>query len=376
MQQRLIALDVFRGLTVALMILVNNPGSWAHIYPPLRHARWHGWTPTDLVFPFFLFIVGVAMALSFARRIEQGAGRGGLIRKIAVRAVIIYLLGLFLNGFPFTGGAGQWAELRIWGVLQRIAACYLIAGLAVVWLPGRRPLVAFALLLPLVYELGMRLPLVAGWGGGSFALEDNFARWLDLRLWGAGHLYGGAGMPFDPEGLWSTLPAVVTTLLGYFTGQLLRASLPLGRKLRLLALAGTGLAVIGQTAHLLEPVNKQLWTVSYVVLTGGLALLVLAASVWAIDARGWRRGALPAVVFGSNALVVFVGSGVVARLLVLVKAPDGAGGTVTLKNWLYTRLYAGWAGPELGSLLFAVGFCLVWLGILWILYSRKIFIKI
>lgn len=376
MQQRLLALDVFRGLTVALMILVNNPGSWAHIYPPLRHAPWHGLTAADLVFPFFLFIVGVAMALSFARRQGLGARQGDLVRKIVTRAGVIFLLGLFLNGFPFTGGAGQWASLRLWGVLQRIAACYLIAGLAVALLPGRRALPGFTLLLLLVYELGMRLPLVEGWGAGSFALEDSFARWLDLRLWGAQHLHGGAGVPFDPEGLWSTLPATVTTLLGYFAGQLLGAAWPLDRKLRLLALAGVVLAGLGVAAHQVEPVNKQLWTASYAAVTGGLALLALAGSVHALDVRGWRRGTLPAVVFGSNALVVFVGSGVVARLLVLARVDTGGGAAITLKHWLHTRLFAGWAAPDLASLLFAVAFVGVWLGLLWILYARKIFIKI
>jgi predicted acyltransferase len=374
MQQRLIALDVFRGLTVALMILVNNPGSWAHVWPPLRHAAWHGWTPTDLVFPFFLFIVGVAMALSFARRIEAGAGRVQLARKVVTRSAVIFLLGLLLNAFPFTGGAELWANLRLWGVLQRIAACYLLAGMAVILVPRLRSLAAVATALVLVYELGMRLPLVAGWGAGSFALEDSFVRWLDLKLWGADHLYGGTGAPFDPEGLWSTLTATVTTLAGYFTGLYLRGPAALTRQLKVLSLAGAGLLVLGQALHLAEPVNKQLWTTSYVVLTAGLALLVLAFSLWAIDVRGWRRGALPAVVFGSNALAAFVGSGLAARLLVMVSGPGGA--DVSLKRWIYSSLLVPVAGPTGGSFLFALGFVLVWLAILWGLYLRKIYIKI
>ena len=376
MPQRLVSLDVFRGLTVALMILVNNPGSWAHVYPPLRHAHWHGWTPTDLVFPFFLFIVGVAMALSFARRRSAGAGRGGLVRKILARAAAIFLLGLFLNGFPFTGGAGQWSGLRLWGVLQRIAACYLLVGLIVVLLSRHRDRILAGMLLLVVYELGMRLPLVPDWGAGSFALPDNFARWLDLRLWGEAHLYTGAGIPFDPEGLWSTLPAAETTLAGFFTGQYLRHSGRTGPKTRNLAVLGVALFAAGQALNLLEPVNKQLWTTSYVVLTAGLALLVLAFSIWAMDIRHWDRWIRPAVVFGSNALVVFVGSGILARLLYLIKVTGADGRTVSLKHWLYSSIFLPWAGPTGGSLLYAVVFVLFWLGVLWVLYSRKIFCKI
>jgi predicted acyltransferase len=228
----------------------------------------------------------------------------------------------------------------------------------------------------LVYELGMRLPLIDGWGGGSFALDDNFVRWLDLQLWGAAHLYGGAGVAFDPEGLWSSLPAAVTTLLGYFAGLYLLGAESLTRKLRGFAAAGLALFLAGQLLHMVEPVNKQLWTVSYVVLTGGLALLTLAFSLWAIDMRGWRRGTLPAVVFGSNPLVAFVGSGLLARLLVMVRAPGSAGGSGTLKHWLHGHLFASWASPQVASALFAVGQVLLWLGLLWVLYRRKVFIKI
>ena len=376
MQGRLISLDVFRGLTVALMILVNNPGSWAHIHPPLRHARWNGWTPTDLVFPFFLFIVGVAISLSFARRLDAGADRVQLVRKIFWRSVVIFLLGLFLNGFPFTGGAELWQNFRFWGVLQRIAVCYLLAGLTVVMFARWQGRALVALGLILIYELGMRLPLVPDWGAGSFALEDNFVRYLDLKLWGETHLYWGTGIPFDPEGLWSTWPAAVTTLAGFFTGEFLRGGLGLGAKLRRMVALGVVLFLVGQALHLAELVNKQLWTVSYVILTGGLALVVLAGSTWAIDVKGWNRWTKPAVVFGSNALVVFVGSGVLARILYLVKVPGPDGQVVSLKHWIYNQLFVPWAGQLNGSLLYAFAFILLWLGILWILYERKIFLKI
>jgi predicted acyltransferase len=265
--ERLISLDVFRGLTVALMILVNNPGSWAHIHPPLRHAAWHGWTPTDLVFPFFLFAVGAAISLSFKRRLEAGADRNAMVRKVLTRSVIIFGLGLLLNGFPYT----NLGELRVWGVLQRIAMCYLIAGLTVVLVPANKGRLAVAGGLLLAYELLMRAPLVADWGAGSFALADNFVRRVDLIWPGARHLYQGTGLPFDSEGLVSTLPAAAGTLAGFFTGEFLGRDLPLPRRLGRLAQAGTICTGAGLLLSLIEPINKQLWTVSYTVLMTGLA---------------------------------------------------------------------------------------------------------
>ncbi len=364
---------MFRGLTVALMILVNSPGSWAHIHPPLRHAEWHGLTPTDLVFPFFLFIVGVAISLSFARRLDEGATRGDLVRKIISRSVIIFAVGLFLNGFPFNIPLN---ELRIPGVLQRIALCYLLAGLAVV-LTGRNRNRALATAGFLVlYELLMRLPLVHGWGAGSFELQDNFVGWVDLHLLGAAHIYEEGGVAFDPEGLVSTLPAAATTMAGFFVGEYIRGPLSLAQKLRRLALAGAGLAAIGLFTCPLEPVNKKLWTVSYVLLTGGLAMVTLAFSSWMIDVRKWRAGTKPAVVFGSNPLVAFVGSGILVRVLILVKTVDAQGKATSLQHGMYEGFFVPLAGQVNGSLLYALATVIFWLGILWILHWRKLFVKI
>ena len=372
------------------MILVNNPGSWAQIHPPLRHAQWHGLTPTDLVFPFFLFIVGVAISLSFGRRLAEGATRGDLVRKIVSRSVIIFALGLFLNGFPFniplnsTMAADfslaripeNLTDIRIPGVLQRIAVCYLMARLAVV-LAGRnrnRALVAVGFLV--IYELLMRLPLVPGWGAGSFDLADNFVGWADLHLLGAVHLYKTGDVAFDPEGLVSTLPAAATTMAGFFVGEYIRGPLALATKLRRLGLAGLGLAAAGLLVCPLEAVNKQLWTTSYVMLTGGVAMVTLAFSSWMIDVRKWRAGTLPPVVFGSNPLVVFVGSGILARTLVLVQTTNAQGQTVSLNRWMYEGIFVPVAGPVNGSLLYAVTNVMFWLGILWVLYRKRLFIKI
>jgi len=370
--ERLISLDVLRGLTVALMILVNNPGSWAHIYPPLRHAAWHGWTPTDLVFPFFLFVVGVAMSLSFARRLAGGAGRGQLVRKVVSRAVVIFGLGLLLNGFPYT----HLETLRVWGVLQRIAVCYLGAGLTVVLARQKWGRLAVLVGLLLAYELLMRLPLVAGWGQGSFALTDNFVRWVDLGWPGAGHIYQGEGVPFDPEGLVSSLTATAGVLAGFFVGEYLHQDRPLGQRLGRLLLVGVGLIAAGLLMGRWEPINKQLWTVSYTVLMTGWALVFLAGSGWVIDVRGWQRWFRPAIVFGSNALLAFVGSGLLARIQVLIRVPNRAGKEVALKAALYTDVWRPLAGPLNGSLLYAVSTVLLWWFLLWLLHRKRIFIKI
>jgi predicted acyltransferase len=355
------------------MILVNNPGSWAHIHAPLRHAAWHGWTPTDLVFPFFLFAVGVAIALAFARRRGQGAGRSELLRKIARRTVLIFGLGLLLNGFPYTD-PGHW---RVWGVLQRIALCYGIAGVTIVLVRGDRGRLAVALGLCAAYELLMRLPLVADWGGGSFDFADNFARWLDLQWPGPAHLYRVGGEPFDPEGLVTTLPAAAGTIGGYFVGRLMQDSRPLAARLGRLALWGAALALCGgMLGRTLEPINKQLWTVSYTILTGGLACLGLAVCAWMIDIRGWRRGLDQAIIFGSNALVAFVGSGLGARVLDVVRVPGGDGGDVALKTFIYRQICAPWAGPVNGSLVFAVATVGLWWLALRELHKRSILIRI
>ncbi len=381
MNQRLAALDVFRGLTVAMMILVNNPGSWAHIHPPLRHASWHGLTPTDLVFPFFLFIVGVAVSLGFSRRLEAGSSPGELVRKIILRTVIIFGLGLFLNGFPFGFFTAEnltevLAHLRIWGVLQRIAVCYLLVGLTVVLVPNLRGRVLLTAGWLLLYEVMMRWPLVSGWGAGSFALEDNFVRFLDLGTLGEAHLYRIREMAFDPEGLLSTLPAAVTTMLGFFTGEFLRRPLDLKTRLGKLALAGLLLAGAGLSLAMVEPVNKQLWTTSYVALTGSLAVLVLAFCIWLIDGKGWRRGIRPAVVFGRNPLVVFVGSGIMARVLYLIKVTGPDGNRASLKHALYQGFFDPLAGPLNGSLLYAVVFVGLWLALLWWMDFHDIHIKV
>lgn len=384
MSARLVCLDVLRGGTVALMILVNNPGSWAQVPAPLRHAAWHGCTPTDLVFPFFLFAMGGAMALSLERRVAAGAPRPTLLRHIARRGLLILVLGLVLGAFPFglpldpaAAHAFTWSAVgdaltgaRLPGVLQRIAACWWLAAGLVVLLPRPRTRLLAAAVLLLSYEMLMRAPLVAGWGSGSFAPSDNFARWLDLRLLGAAHLYQVDGLASDPEGLLPTLTATLTVLLGQaVVAWLARGALVWERLLKLAAL-GLVLAVAGMALAPFEPVNKHLWTTSYVALTGGLACLTLALAAWLVDGRGWRRGLRPLEAAGFNPLLIFWGSGLLARLLGASRWSVGDAAPLPLRTLIYRHGFAAWAGPEAGSVLFAAVQVLLWLIVAWLLYRR------
>lgn len=390
MKDRMISLDVFRGLTVGLMILVNNPGSWSHVYGPLRHADWHGWTPTDLVFPFFLFIVGVAMALSFSKRIEAGADLTDLKKKVWSRGFIIIGLGLFLNGFPFNIPVNpqmvadfefmdvfkSFLTLRYWGVLQRIGLSYLLGGLIILYFPSNRSRVLAVASLIIIYEALMRVPLVEGWGAGSFALPDNFVRYLDLVLFGEAHLYGGTGIPFDPEGLLSTLPAVMTLMSGFWLGEYLRQPIDHQVKLSNLSVIGIILFFVGSMLGLIEPINKQLWTVSYVVTMDGLAIMMIVLSSYLIDVKKMDFWTKPAIVFGSNALVVFAGSGIIGRLMYMMTVTNAQGEVVSVKQALYTGFFVPLAGDLNGSLFFALSNIAVWLAILWYLYVKQIFVKV
>ena len=363
--RRLVSLDAFRGLAIAAMILVNNPGTWANIYPPLAHAEWHGWTPTDLIFPFFLFIVGVSMTFSFARRLE-GGDRSHLYRQILRRSAIIYGLGLLLSAFPdFDLG-----NLRYVGVLPRIAVVYLATSLIVLNLSRRAQVWVFTGIL-LVYWGLMKLVPVPGFGAGVLTPEGNLAGWIDSVLL-PGRLYQGT---WDPEGLLSTFPAIATALSGVFTGYWLRSGRDRVQIARGLAVAGSLAMAAGLVWGLWFPINKNLWTSSYVLFSSGAALACLALCYWLIDGRGFRRWAQPAVVFGVNAIAVFVLSGLVTRLLIRIHVPADAD-PITLKQWIYETLFASWASPVNASLAYAVTYLLLWWVLMALLYRRKIFIKI
>ena len=265
-QARLTSLDAFRGLTIAAMILVNNPGSWQNVYPPLRHASWHGWTPTDLVFPFFLFIVGVSISFSMSRRIQQGSVTSAITFKILRRSILLFALGMFLRVFPFF----SFQDLRIPGVLQRIAICYLCVALVFLH-SGTKGRVGLTLILLVGYWAVMKYVPVPGYGPGVWEFEGNLCSYIDTRLL-AGHLYKPT---FDPEGILSTFPAIATTLLGTLTGDWLRSRMLHLTKMTGMMTAGGIFIASGLLLHPLFPINKQLWTSTYVLLTAGAALVIL-----------------------------------------------------------------------------------------------------
>ncbi len=366
--RRYVALDVFRGLTIAGMILVNTPGSWAHVYAPLRHAAWHGATPTDLIFPFFLFIVGVAMWFSFSKFEHRPSP--DVLKKTARRVVLLFAVGLLiLNAHPYVRDYGT---LRIMGVLQRIALAYGLASLLCLSLRPKALLATSAGLL-----LGYWALLWAGGGPDPYALETNLARQIDLFVFGADHLYKGFGVPFDPEGLLATIPAAVTVVLGYLAGRTLRSTLPLEKALLHLFLAGTALLLAGVAWHPLFPINKPLWTSSYVLYTGGIAMLGLAWAVWLIDVKGWRRWAEPFRWMGLNPLFLYVLSGLwVLALIRWVRLPAGDGTTMNGYAWLYQKVFVPLAGPLNGSLLFALAHVAAFILLGRVLYRRRLFIKL
>lgn len=366
---RLVSLDVFRGLTIAGMVLVNNPGTWASIYWPLAHAEWHGWTPTDLIFPFFLFIVGVSITLAFGRRVEEGRGKRDLYFKVIKRTAIIFGLGLFLNGFPYF----QLATIRIPGVLQRIALCYLIASL--VFLTTRvRTQVLIALALLVVYWFLMTRIAAPGFVAGDLSKEGSLASFIDRLILGP-HIWK-QGKVYDPEGLLSTIPAVATTLFGVLTGHWLRSERTQLEKVAGLFVAGAVGVALGWAWNPFFPINKSLWTSSYVFFTGGLALQLLALCYWVIDIKGYRRWAWPFEVFGVNALALFVGSGLMVKLMGLIKLSRGDGTQISSQGWIFRNLFLTWATPINASLSYAIAFILLWLVFMWLLYRKQIYIKV
>lgn len=366
---RYLSVDFYRGLTIAFMLVVNTPGTWKHVFPPLLHADWHGCTPTDLVFPSFLFIVGVSMRFSFFK--YPRGDRSFLVSKVWRRTALLFALGLLLAWYPFWGKS--LSDLRVLGVLQRIALCYGLASLMVLYLPARGLVVAAVGLL-----LGYWGVLVRGVGPGidPFSLEDNVVRRIDLALIGEAHLWKGKGIAFDPEGLLSTLPAVVTVLLGWWSGQLIqRAGSAPQRAMLHLVVFGAVLTGLGWLWHSVFPINKSLWTSSFVLYAGGLSMLLLAVSVAVLDVLQWRHGAHFFLVFGANPLFAYVLAGILAKTALFLRWGEGEAATNGYQ-WLYQTFFAPIEPYRAGSLLFALAFMLgCWL-VCWVMYRRGIFIKI
>lgn len=370
---RLVSLDVFRGLTIAGMILVNDPGSWSSIYWPLDHAEWNGWTPTDLIFPFFLFTVGVSMTLSFAKRIERGATRGSLAKHVALRSLGIFTIGLLLNGFP----KYHLATIRIPGVLQRIAVCYLCAGLiylATGLEKGWKWQAAIAAVLLIGYWAAMTFIPVPGYGAGHLDPESNLGAWLD-RLVMNGHLWSQS-KTWDPEGIMSTFPAIATPLFGALLGNWLRRQQVTTRTALRMAAAGVVILAIGRALHPFFPINKKLWTSTFVIFTAGFAMVLLALCYWLVDVKKLRRWATPFLVFGTNALAIFVFADLLAILSTRFHHLRADGRLVTWHSFIYNKFFVPYANPYNASLLFAIFFVLVCLAAAWPLYHKRIFIKL
>ncbi|HET8532240.1 MAG TPA: heparan-alpha-glucosaminide N-acetyltransferase domain-containing protein, partial [Methylomirabilota bacterium] len=364
---RLVSVDVLRGLTVAAMVLVNNPGSWRHVYWPLRHAEWHGFTPTDMVFPFFLFIVGVSIPLALGPRLEQG-GRG-LVGRILRRSATIFALGLLLHALPFF----HLASLRIPGVLQRIAVCYLLAALLFVLTgaAGWRLQAGVAAALLVGYWLLMTRVPPPGGVAGDLSPGGSLAGYVDRLVLGP-HIWQVARV-YDPEGVLSTLPAVATTLLGVLGGHWLRGARPGRRVAAGLLIGGLAATVAGWLWGLSFPINKSLWTSSYALFMSGLAALALAACYWSIEVRGRRGWVRPFVVLGVTALPLFFLSSFMARLLVLIRV--GPGGP-RLQAWLFDHLFAPWLPPVDASLAYALAYVLLWWGLMWALHRSGVRLRV
>ncbi len=363
------SIDFYRGLTIAFMLIVNTPGSWDYVYAPLRHADWHGCTPTDLVFPSFMYIIGVSMWFSFEKYGRRLSGTIAL--KILRRTLVLYLLGLFLNKFPvFWEG---WGEVRIPGVLPRLAFGYGFAAFLVLLVPGRWLMgVAAALLLGYWGLLAWNAPPLED----PYSLVHNFVRLVDFNLLGPEHLWKGKGIPFDPEGILSTIPSIVTVLLGWWSGQVMQTRQEdKFSAVRDLLLWGCGLAVLGLLWDPFFPINKSLWTSSFVLYTGGISMILLAFSVWALDIRDGQRYAQFFLVFGANPLFAYVLAGLLTKTLGNIQWSAGED-TVSLSGWIYQHIFARIEGGALGSLLYALVFMLVCWAVCWVLYRRKIYVKI
>ncbi|MEA2766086.1 MAG: hypothetical protein QOK07_2490 [Gemmatimonadaceae bacterium] len=393
-RERLLSLDVFRGMTVAGMLLVNNPGTWGAIFPPLEHAEWNGWTPTDLIFPFFLFIVGITTHLSLSARRARGDDDSAVVKQILRRGLIIYLLGFAMAMFPFyqwgsietIPNPGAWDRIlfrlehvRILGVLPRIAIVYVCAALLTLKTTVKQQIVIVAALL-FGYWFAMTLIPVPGENVvGALLLhtrDRNLAAYLDRAILGTNHTWVGS-VTFDPEGPMSTIPAIGTAMLGVLAGRWIaqRDKQLLERITGLFAVGSVGM-MLGLMWNWSFPINKNLWTSSYVVFTAGMACVALATIMWIVDYCSVKWWTKPFVVFGVNPIVAFVGSGVLARLIYTLWHVSYHGKSIAIQDAIYQIVFLPWLPPRVASLAFAIAFVLLWYGILTVLYRRNIILKV
>jgi predicted acyltransferase len=375
---RHLALDVFRGFTVAGMLVVNTPGTWSAVYAPLRHAAWHGWTFADLIFPFFLFIVGITTYISTSAARARGEDDAVLVRRILRRGAIIILIGLLISSFPWWP-LERIAQMRIPGVLQRIGITYVVAALITLRGTVRTHAVAAATILLGYWIVSVAVPvpgqpLTPAGVARLEPAEATLAAWLD-RLLLDGHLWA-VTRTWDPEGVLSTIPAVASVILGSMVAGVVYANQPLGRRITWMVSVGAGATAAGLVWGMVFPINKNLWTSSYVLFTAGLATIALALCMWLIEARRQTWWTAPFVIFGLNPLVAFAGSGLMARCIYSLIRVQYEGAAVPLQSAVYQWGFASWLAPKNASLLFALCFTGLWLGLLLLLRWRNIVIKV
>lgn len=392
--ERLVALDTFRGMTVAGMLLVNNPGTWSSIYPPLEHAPWHGWTPTDLIFPFFLFIVGITTSISLSGRRARGDDDAAILRQILKRGALIYLFGLLLSWFPFFTYTAipdmpdpsfldrvvyRVEHLRILGVLQRIGIAYLCGALLTLRTSLKAQFVILGALLFGYWALMTLVPVPDTGIAGRFVLDKPdqlLSAWLDRTVLGVNHLWSGS-KTWDPEGLLSTVPAIGTVILGTFAGRwIARRDIELNARLSAMFTVGAFTMMLGLVWNWFFPINKSLWTSSYVLFCGGMATVVLAACLWIIDVQRIRAWTKPFVVYGLNPMLAFLGSGMMARMMGSMIMINVNGTETPLQAVVYNNLYASWLTPINASLAFAITFVALWYGLLLIAQKRGFVLKV
>ncbi|MEO6598018.1 MAG: DUF5009 domain-containing protein [Planctomycetota bacterium] len=393
---RWLGLDALRGLTIAAMILVNNPGRWGneYQYAPLEHAAWHGCTFTDIVFPTFLFCAGVAIVPAFGKKLEQGVARGPLVAGIGKRVLSLVLLGMFLSAFPLVTFAkvADWADVdwadvdweaifspllqtRFPGVLQRIGVCYGIAALLFLFCKRRTLWWVLVACLAVYWPLLTLCPTPDGGSPNLDSTSDHLAGWLDRTVFGD-HVWRQTRGQYDPEGLLSTMPAVATALFGVAAGCVLHSGDDLAAKVATLLRRGALLMAAGAVWGWFFPINKALWTSSYAVWTAGIATVALGLSVWAFEVRGWRRLARPLQVYGVNALLVFVGSGVLGRIVGSLVTVTAFGKSVAVKEWFFHTVLLPIGDPKLASLAFALLWVAGWYAVLALLFRRGIVWKV
>ncbi len=366
--RRIKSIDIFRGITISLMIVVNNPGSWSNVYGPLLHAKWHGCTLTDLVFPFFIFLMGASMRFAFVKWHYFPSGK--FYKHILRRTLSIFIVGILLNAYPFIRQDWDWSNFRILGVLQRIALTYGISACLIIKYDFKQMTKILVGILASYWAI-----LLIGSPNDPYSLEMNIVRKLDILILGENHLYSGYGLKFDPEGLLSTIPCIGTLIIGYLMGGMLHTTKNFSDCSKRMFMFGSIIAGIGYAWGFILPLNKALWTSSYVLYTGGVAAIILSIITFCVDIKKWKKPFWFFEVFGTNSIFLFIVSGLWTKTILKIQM-DFNGKSITAYSYLYRTMFEPVVGELNGSLLFAIShFIVFWLLLYW-MYKKDIRIKL